>query len=159
MLFLFYTNTIFFKFMKLNIWTSLFKKCISFSHLAQTIMLSLQFLKGKTCVKAVMIISQLAKHFFFFFHCRECYESIGSNHADALVGFHISTGCGIIRGLLGKSKALWWKPLNCHHKRKYAPLQLWVNMKHYQVPAYLKVISNSLFNVSLWFFLLYILAQ
>ena len=97
--------------------------------------------------------------FLFFFHCRECYESIGSNHADALVGFHISTGCGIIRGLLGKSKALWWKPLNCHHKRKYAPLQLWVNMKHYQVPAYLKVISNSLFNISLWFFLLYILAQ
>ena len=109
MLFLFYTNTIFFKFMKLNIWTSLFKKCISFSHLAQTIMLSLQFLKGKTCVKAVMIISQLAKHFFFFFHCRECYESIGSNHADALVGFHVSTGCDIIRGFLGKSKALWWK--------------------------------------------------
>ena len=72
-------------------------------------MLSLQFLKGKTCVKAVMIISQLAKHFFFFFHCRECYESIGSNHADALVGFHVSTGCDIIRGFLGKSKALWWK--------------------------------------------------
>ena len=109
MLFLFYTNTIFFQFMKLNIWTSLFKKCISFSHLAQTILLSLQFLKGKTCVKAVMIISQLAKHFCFFFHCRECYESIGSNHADALVGFHVSTGCDIIRGFLGKSKALWWK--------------------------------------------------
>ena len=76
----------------------------------------------KNMCKAVMIISQLAKHFCFCFQCRECYESIDSNHADALVGFHISTGCDIIRGLLGKYKALWWKPLNCHHKRKYAPL-------------------------------------
>ena len=66
MLFLFYTNTVFSKFSKLNTSTSLFKKRISFSHLAQTIMLSLQFLKGKTCVKAVMIISELAKHFSFF---------------------------------------------------------------------------------------------
>ena len=66
MLFLFYTNTVFSKFSKLNTSTSLFKKRISFSHLAKTIMLSLQFLKGKTCVKAVMIISELAKHFGFF---------------------------------------------------------------------------------------------
>ena len=66
MLFLFYTNTVFSKFSKLNTSTSLFKKRISFSHLAKTIMLSLQFLKGKTCVKAVMIISELAKHFCFF---------------------------------------------------------------------------------------------
>ena len=64
MLFLLYTNTIFSKFTKLNISTSLFKKRISFSHLTQTIMLSLQFLKGKTCAKAVMIISELAKDFF-----------------------------------------------------------------------------------------------
>ena len=28
---------------------------------------------------------------FFFFHCRECYESLGSNHADALVVFHVFT--------------------------------------------------------------------
>ena len=66
MLFLFYTNTVFSKFSKLNTSTSLFKKRISFSNLAKTIMLSLQFLKGKTCVKAVMIISELAKHFSFF---------------------------------------------------------------------------------------------
>ena len=66
MLFLFYTNTVFSKFSKLNTSTSLFKKRISFSNLAKTIMLSLQFLKGKTCVKAVMIISELAKHFCFF---------------------------------------------------------------------------------------------
>ena len=66
MLFLFYTNTIFSKFSKLNTPVSLFKKRISFSHLAQTILLSLQFLKGKPCVKAVMIISELAKHFSFF---------------------------------------------------------------------------------------------
>ena len=66
MLFLFYMNTVFSKFSKLNTSTSLFKKRISFSNLAKTIMLSLQFLKGKTCVKAVMIISELAKHFCFF---------------------------------------------------------------------------------------------
>ena len=46
---------------------------------------------------------------FLFFHCRECYESIGSNHADALVGFHVFAGCDIIGRFLGKSKALWWK--------------------------------------------------
>ena len=112
MLFLFYTNTIFSKFTKLNILTSLFKKRISFSHLTQTIMLSLQFLKGKTCVKAVTIILELSKHFcflLFFFHCRECYESIDSNHADVLVGFHVFTRCDIIGRFLGKSKALWWK--------------------------------------------------
>ena len=88
MLFLFYTNTIFSKFTKLNISTNLFKKRISFSHLTQTIT-SLQSLKGKTSVKAVLIISEIAKRFFFFFHCRECYKSIGSSHADALVGFHV----------------------------------------------------------------------
>ena len=61
-------------------------------------------------MKGVMIISELAKHFCFcFFHCRECYESIGSNHADALVEFHVFTGCDIIGRFLGKSKALWWK--------------------------------------------------
>ena len=26
-----------------------------------------------------------------------------------LVGFHVFTGCDIIRRFLGKSKALWWK--------------------------------------------------
>ena len=88
--------------------TSLFKKRISFSHLEQTIMFSLQFLKEKTCVRAVIIISELAKHFFFF-HCRECYESIGSSHADTLVGFHVFTGCDVIGRFLGKSKVLWWK--------------------------------------------------
>ena len=107
MSFLFYASTTFCKFKKVNISSSLFKKSISSSHLTQTIMLSLQFLKGKTCVKAVMIISELGKHFFF--HCRECYESIVSNHADALVGFHVFTGCDIIGRFLGKSKALWWK--------------------------------------------------
>ena len=44
------------------------------------------------------------------------------------------------------------KPLNRHHKGNCARLRLWVNMKHCQVPVYLKVISNSLFNISLWFF-------
>ena len=101
MLFLFYTNTIFSKFMKLNISSSLFKKRISFSLLTQMIMLSLLYLKGKTCVKAVMIISELAKHFFF--HCMECFKSIGSNHADALVGFHVFTGCDIIGRFLSKT--------------------------------------------------------
>ena len=102
MLFLFYTTTVFSKFMKL-------KKRISFSHLAQTIMLSLQFLKEKTCVKAVMVISELTKHFCFVFLCMKCYESIGSNHADALIRFHVFTGCDVIGRFLGKSKALWWK--------------------------------------------------
>ena len=45
----------------------------------------------------------------FFYYCRECYESIGSNHADVLVGFYVFTGCDIIGRFLGKSKALWWK--------------------------------------------------
>ena len=72
-------------------------------------MLPLQFLKGKTWVKAVMIISEFAKHFCFVFYCRECYKSIASNHADALVGFHVFTGCYIIRRFLGKSNAFWWK--------------------------------------------------
>ena len=114
MLLFFISNTVFFKFMKLNILTSLSKMHITFSHLSQTIMLSLQFLKGKTCVKSVIIISELTKHFFFVFfvfvfHCRECYELLGSNHADVLVVFHVFTGCGVIRRFLGESKALWWK--------------------------------------------------
>ena len=66
-------------------------------------MLPLQFLKEKTCVKAVMIISELAKY------CREYYESIGSSHADRLVGFHVFKRCDVIGRFLGKSKALWWK--------------------------------------------------
>ena len=45
----------------------------------------------------------------FFYYCRECYESIGSNHADVLVGFYVFTGCDITGRFLGKSKALWWK--------------------------------------------------
>ena len=122
MLFLFYKNTIFSKFMRLNISTRLFKKRISFSHLAQTTMLSLQFLKEKTCVKAVMIISELAKHCFFFFHCRECYESIGSNHADALVGFHVFTGCEVIGRFLDKSKALCWKTFKSSSQEKLRAL-------------------------------------
>ena len=89
--------------MKLNISTSPFKKRISFSHLAQTIMLSLQFLKAKTCVKAVIVISELAKYFFAL----QRIFSIGSNPADALVGFHVFTGCDIIERFLGKSKGLW----------------------------------------------------
>ena len=56
-------------------------------------------------MKAVVIISEA----FFFFHCGECYKSIGSNHADTSVGFHVFTGCDIIGRFLGKSKALWWK--------------------------------------------------
>ena len=51
------------------------------------------------------------------------------------------------------------KPLHRHPKRNYARLQLWVIMKHCQVPVYFKVISNFLFNISLWFFPLYIFAQ
>ena len=104
MLFLFYTNTFFFKFTKLNISTSLFKKGISFSRLTQTIKLSLQFLKGKTCESSRDYFRSI-----FFFHCGECYKSIGSNHADTSVGFHVFTGCDIIGRFLGKSKALWWK--------------------------------------------------
>ena len=37
------------------------------------------------------------------------YESIGSNHADVLVGFHVFAGCDIIGRVLGKSKAICWK--------------------------------------------------
>ena len=81
-------------------------------------MLSLQFLKEKTCVKAVVIISKLAKRFRFFFHCRECCESIGSNHADALVGFHVFTGCDAIGRFLGKSKTLWWKTFKSSSQEK-----------------------------------------
>ena len=160
MLFLFYTNTIFSKFMKLNISSSLFKKRISFSHLTQTIMLPLQFLEGKTCMKAVMIISELAKHFcFVFFHFRECYESIGCNHADALVGFHVFTGCGIIRRFLGKSKSLWWKTFISSSQEESRALADLGDYKTLPCVSVLKVISNSLFNISLWLFLLYILAQ
>ena len=49
--------------------------------------------------------------FFYYYYCRECYESIGSNQADALVGFHVSTECDIIGRFLGKSKALRWNTL------------------------------------------------
>ena len=65
MLFLFYTNTIFSKFMELNMSTSLFKKRISFSHLEQTIMFSLQFLKEKTSVRAVWLFQNSQNIFFF----------------------------------------------------------------------------------------------
>ena len=59
-------------------------------------------------------MSESSRYYFrtheaFFFHCRECYESLGSNHADALVVFHVFTGCGIIGCFLGQSEALWWK--------------------------------------------------
>ena len=140
---LFYTNAFFSKFTKLNISTSLFKKGISFSRLTQTIKLSLKFLKAKTCESSHDYFS------IFFFHCGECYKSIGSNHADTSVGFHVFTGCDIIGRFLGKSKHVGGKPLNRHHKRNYARLQFWVNMKHCQVPVYLKIISYSLFNISL----------
>ena len=158
MLFLFYTNTIFSKFMKLNISTSLFKKSIS-SQIWHKRCCHYSFWREKHVWKQPWLFQNSRSIFFVFFHCRECYESIGSNHADTLVGFHVFTGCDVIGRFLGKSKALWWKTLNRHHKRNYARLQLWVNMKHCQVPVYLKVISNSLFNISLWFFPLYILAQ
>ena len=51
----------------------------------------------------------ITREAFFFFHWRKCYESIGSNHTEALVGFHVFTGCDIIGRFLGKSKAIWWK--------------------------------------------------
>ena len=31
------------------------------------------------------------------------------SNAEALVGFHVFTGCDISGSFLGKSKALWWK--------------------------------------------------
>ena len=158
MLFLFYTNTVFSKFSKLNTSTSLFKKRISFSHLAKTIMLSLQFLKGKTCVKAVMIISELAKHFSFFI-----VGNVTNQQAAIMLvrqlDFMYSQDVTLSDASSVNPKHFGGKPLNSHHKRNYARLQLWVNMKHCQVPVYLKVIYNSLFNISLWFFPLYILAQ
>ena len=105
MSFLFYANTTFSKFMKVNISSSLFKKSISSSHLTQTIILSLQFLKEKHVWKQLWL-SQNSRSIFFF-HFRKCYESIGS--ANALLGFHVFRGCDVIGHFLGKSKALWWK--------------------------------------------------
>ena len=158
MLFLFYTNTIFSKFMELNMSTSLFKKRISFSNLEQTIMFSLQFLKEKTCVRGVMIISELAKHFFFFI--------VGNvtNQQAAIMLMHQLDFMYSQDGTLSDAssvnpKYFGGKPFNRHHKRNYVRFHLWVYMKHCQVPVYLKVISNSLFNISLWIFPLYILAQ
>lgn len=40
---------------------------------------------------------------------RECYESIGTKHAEALVGFHVFTGCDQIGRFQGISKSKWWK--------------------------------------------------
>ena len=86
-------------------------------------MFSLPFLKGKTCVKAVMIISELSKHFCYFFHCREYHESKGNNHADALVGFHVFTECDIIGRFLGKSKALYWKTFKSSSQEELRALE------------------------------------
>ena len=79
--------------------------------MTQTIVLSLQFLKGQTCENShdYFTTRKTFLFLFLFFYCRECYESIGSNHADVLVGFYVFTGCDIIGRFLGKSKALWWK--------------------------------------------------
>ena len=63
MLFLFYTNTIFSKFKKLNTSTSL---PVLTSGTNDNVVITV-FEGKKTCVKAIMIISDLAKHFFFFF--------------------------------------------------------------------------------------------
>ena len=40
---------------------------------------------------------------------RECYESIGTKHVDALVGFHVFTGCDQNGRFRGISKSKWWK--------------------------------------------------
>ena len=38
-----------------------------------------------------------------------CYENIGQEHSDALLGFHTLTGCDQAGRFNGKSKAFWWK--------------------------------------------------
>ena len=90
--------------------------------------------------------------FLFFFHCRECYESISSNHAEALVGFHVFTGCDIIGPFLGKSKALWWKTFKLPSQEELHALAALDDYETLSSASVLKVISNSLFNISLWFF-------
>ena len=38
-----------------------------------------------------------------------CYEAIGVNHTQAILGFHILRGCDQIGRFSGKPKLLWWK--------------------------------------------------
>lgn len=38
-----------------------------------------------------------------------CYEGLGINHARALLGFHVFTGCDQTGRFAKKSKQFWWK--------------------------------------------------
>ena len=40
---------------------------------------------------------------------QSCYEAIGANRAQAILGFHVLTGCDQIGRFFGKSKLSWWK--------------------------------------------------
>ena len=40
---------------------------------------------------------------------QSCYEAIGVNHAQAILGFHVLTGCDQIGRFSGKTKLSWWK--------------------------------------------------
>ena len=37
-----------------------------------------------------------------------CYEGIGPRHAEALLGFHVFTGCDQT-GRFSRTKTFWWK--------------------------------------------------
>ena len=38
-----------------------------------------------------------------------CYESLGPKRSEALLAFHVFTGCDQTGRFCGKSKSSWWK--------------------------------------------------
>ena len=46
---------------------------------------------------------------------QRCFEALGSKQAEAILGFHVLTGCDQIGHFSGKSKSSWWQEfLKCN---------------------------------------------
>ena len=46
---------------------------------------------------------------------QQCFEALGSKWAEAILGFHVLTGCNQIGCFSGKSKSSWWREfLKCN---------------------------------------------
>ena len=46
---------------------------------------------------------------------QRCFEALGSKRAEAILGFHVLTGCDQIGRFSGKSKSSWWQEfLKCN---------------------------------------------
>ena len=46
---------------------------------------------------------------------QQCFEALGSKQAEAILGFHVLTGCDQIGRFSGKSKSSWWQEfLKCN---------------------------------------------